>query len=73
MSAPVIHLVSAANGAEAFYTIEEHATRSEGVELARLLDDRASNAWVGHPYFDVIDNSTGFDSKVRGDDQANRI
>ena len=21
-------------------------------------------AWVGHPYFDVIDNSTDFDRKV---------
>lgn len=38
--------------------------RSEGVELARELDDRAAAAWVGHPYFDVIDNSTNFDAKM---------
>ena len=21
-------------------------------------------AWVGHPYFDVVDNSTGFEGKI---------
>jgi len=60
----VIHMVSAAKGAEEYYTTEEHATRSEGVELARLRDDRASAAWVGHPYYDVVDNSTTFDGKL---------
>jgi len=60
----VIHMVSAAKGAEEYYTTEEHATRSEGVELARLRDDRASAAWVGHPYYDVVDNSTTFEGKL---------
>jgi len=60
----VIHLVSAAKGAEAYYTTEDHATRSEGVEEARLRDDRASAAWIGHPYYDVVDNSTTFEGKV---------
>jgi len=60
----VIHMVSAANGAETFYTTEDHETRSEGVELARILDDRAATSWIGHPYFDVIDNSTTFDQKL---------
>ena len=60
----VIHMVSAANGAEMFYTTDDHETRSEGVELARQLDDRAAAAWIGHPYYDVIDNSTSFDHKL---------
>ncbi|KAF4529299.1 hypothetical protein B566_EDAN011393 [Ephemera danica] len=60
----IIHMVSAAKGAEDFYTIEDHACRSEGVELARELDDNAAAAWIGHPYFDVIDNSTDFESKI---------
>jgi len=60
----VIHMVSAAKGAEEYYTTEEHATRSEGVELARMRDDRASAAWVGHPYYDVVDNSTSFEGKL---------
>lgn len=43
---------------------QEHACRSEGVVLARELDYRAAAAWVGHPYFDVIDNSTDFETKM---------
>lgn len=60
----IIHMVSAANGAELFYSIEDHASRSEGLDLARELDHKAAQAWVGHPYFDVVDNSTDFETKV---------
>ncbi|XP_055374663.1 TRPL translocation defect protein 14 isoform X2 [Condylostylus longicornis] len=60
----ILHLVSAANGAEDFYTIEDHACRSEGVDLARELDYKSAAAWVGHPYFDVIDNSSDFETKM---------
>lgn len=60
----IVHMVSAANGAEAFYSTEDHACRSEGVGLARELDYKSAAAWIGHPYFDVIDNSTDFESKV---------
>ncbi|XP_070521572.1 TRPL translocation defect protein 14 isoform X1 [Cardiocondyla obscurior] len=60
----IIHMVSAANGAEDFYSTEEHACRSEGVELARELDYKAAAAWVGHPYFDVIDNRQDFETKI---------
>ncbi|KMQ91800.1 hypothetical protein RF55_8293 [Lasius niger] len=60
----IIHMVSAANGAEEFYSTEEHACRSEGVELARDLDYKAAASWVGHPYFDVIDNRQDFESKI---------
>lgn len=60
----IIHLVSAANGAEDFYSTEDHVCRSEGVEMARELDYKAAAAWVGHPYFDVIDNSTDFETKI---------
>lgn len=31
---------------------------------ARELDYKAAAAWVGHPYFDVIDNSTDFENKM---------
>ncbi|KAF2882974.1 hypothetical protein ILUMI_23202 [Ignelater luminosus] len=61
----IVHMVSAAVGAEDFYSTEDHACRSEGVELARELDHNAAAAWVGHPYFDVIDNSTDFEGKMR--------
>ncbi|XP_044753936.1 TRPL translocation defect protein 14 isoform X1 [Coccinella septempunctata] len=61
----IIHMVSAAKGAEEFYSTEEHSCRSEGVELARELDSKAAAAWIGHPYFDVVDNSTDFEGKIR--------
>lgn len=61
----IVHMVTAANGAEDFYTTEDHACRSEGMDLARDLDYNAASAWVGHPYFDVIDNSTEFEKKIR--------
>lgn len=60
----VVHMVSAAKGAEQFYTIENHATRSEGLEAARFRDTRAAEAWVGHPYVDIIDNSSDFENKI---------
>ena len=46
------------------FVFQDHACRSEGLELARELDHKAAQAWVGHPYFDVVDNSTDFETKV---------
>lgn len=60
----VIHMVSAAKGAESFYSIDDHASRSEGLEQARIRDTRAAEAWVGHPYVDIVDNSSDFESKI---------
>ncbi|XP_074636078.1 TRPL translocation defect protein 14-like isoform X3 [Acropora palmata] len=61
----VIHLVTAAQGAEDFYTLANNHSRSEPVEEARKLDKVTQQSWVGHPYVDVIDNSTDFQKKVR--------
>jgi CYTH domain-containing protein/predicted ATPase len=61
----VLHLVTAASGAEAFYTTANNAARSETPEEARALDARLLNAWVGHSRLRVVDNSTGFADKVR--------
>lgn len=61
----IIHMVTAANGAEPFYQLTNNSTRTEGFQLARELDAKAAQAWVGHPYCDVIDNSTDFESKIR--------
>ncbi|GIY25940.1 TRPL translocation defect protein 14 [Caerostris extrusa] len=61
----VVHLITAANGAEEFYNVEDNNCRTEGLDLARERDLRAAEAWVGHPYIDVIDNSTDFDTKLR--------
>jgi hypothetical protein len=53
-------MMSAARGAEQFYTIEHHASRKEGLELARELDLKAAEAWVGHPYVDLVKKKKDF-------------
>ena len=65
----VLHLVSAADGAEQYYTTATNATRyaqanEEGLRLARLLDKKVINAWTGHPHLRVIDNHDDFESKL---------
>ena len=60
-----IHLVTAAIGAESAYTTANNAARSETLEQARKRDESTRRAWIGHPHLHVIDNSTGFDDKVR--------
>jgi len=60
----IIHLITAANGAEQFYVLENNSCRTEGIEKARQIDQKCARAWVGHPYFDVIDNCTEFEEKI---------
>ena len=61
----VFHLVTAAKGAEEFYTLENNGARIESVEEAAQLDDRFIAAWTGHPHLRVIDNRLGFEDKMR--------
>lgn len=61
----VVHMVTSAKGAEQYYTIEHHSTRLEGLEEARDRDTKAAEAWIGHPYVDIIDNDNqNFESKI---------
>eukprot|EP01094_Clydonella_sp_ATCC50884_P000728 TRINITY_DN10557_c0_g1_i2.p1 TRINITY_DN10557_c0_g1~~TRINITY_DN10557_c0_g1_i2.p1 ORF type:complete len:348 (-),score=67.92 TRINITY_DN10557_c0_g1_i2:137-1180(-) len=52
----VIHLVTAAIGAESFYTLENNETRTETVEEAIELDHKCANAYLGHPKHFFADN-----------------
>ena len=61
----VFHLVTAAKGAEKFYTTANNSARTETVEQAAALDDKLIAAWTGHPHLRVIDNSTGFNTKMK--------
>lgn len=63
----VIHLVTAADGAEDFYSLETNAegVRTESAEAARELDMKTRAVWEGHPSLNIIDNSTDFASKVK--------
>ena len=36
----VIHMVTSAKGAEEFYTVDDNAARSEGLEEARMRDTK---------------------------------
>ena len=61
----VFHLVTAAKGAELFYTTENNKARTETPEQAAALDDRLIAAWTGHPHLRVIDNATDFKDKLK--------
>ena len=64
-----LHLVSAADGAEQYYTTATNATRyekadEEGLRLARELDKKVINAWSGHSHLRVINNHDDFNAKL---------
>ncbi|MBR2876925.1 MAG: ATP-binding protein, partial [Clostridia bacterium] len=61
----VFHLVTAACGAEDFYTTENNTARTETPQQARELDKKLISAWTGHPHLRVIDNSTDFKNKIK--------
>lgn len=61
----VFHLVTAAKGAKDFYITSNNDARIETVEVAIDLDDKVIDAWTGHPNLKIIDNSIGFEDKMR--------
>ena len=61
----VFHLVTAAKGAEEFYTTANNSARTETVEEAAALDDKLISAWTGHPHFRIIDNTMTFEDKMK--------
>ncbi len=60
----VIHMVTAANGAEKYFTAENNAARTESLEEARRLDEFSKAAWNGHQHLMPIDNSTDIEGKL---------
>lgn len=60
----VFHLVTAANGAEEFYTLANNNARTETPEQAIALDTKGIENWTGHSHLRIIDNSTNFRSKI---------
>jgi predicted ATPase len=61
----VFHMVTAADGAEAYYTLENNDARSESPEQAIAVDRKIQKAWVGHHNLYVLDNSTDFEGKLQ--------
>lgn len=60
----VFHLVTAARGAEAFYSTENNTARTETPAEAREVDDRLLLAWAEHPRRVVLDNRDDFADKM---------
>lgn len=61
----VFHLVTAADGAPAYYTLANNKARRETPEQAIEVDRKILAAWTGHPHLRIIDNSGDFDSKMK--------
>lgn len=61
----VFHMVTAADGASQFYSLENNDARSESPEEAIAMDKKTQGAWAGHPRLFVLDNSTGFEGKLQ--------
>lgn len=61
----VFHLVTAAKGAEEYYTTTNNTARTESIEKAIEKDDKLISAWTGHPHFRVIDNALNFEDKMK--------
>ena len=60
----VFHLVTAAKGAEEFYTFANNAARYETPEGAIRVDDSLIASWTGHPHLRIIDNRYNFNEKM---------
>lgn len=61
----VIHMVTAADGAEEFYASLNNEARYESANEAREKDIKIREAYLGHQRWFLVDNSTGtFDSKI---------
>ena len=58
-------MVTAARGAEQFYTRENNKARYESVSEAVALDARLVASWEKHPHLRIIDNSVDFNHKLR--------
>lgn len=52
----VIHMSTAADGAEEHYTLGNNEARSEGIQFAKELDKKLQEAWINHPNFVQIYN-----------------
>lgn len=61
----VLHLVTAADNAETFYSDKTNSTRRESAEEARVLDKNVLRSWMPHPKQFVFGNKgVGFEQKM---------
>mgnify|MGYP001853572773 FL=1 len=60
----VIHMTTAADGAEEFYSNESNSARYESIEEAKLIDKEILKAWTGHNKLRIISNNGTFEDKI---------
>lgn len=61
----VIHITTAANGAEESYSDKTNAARHESIDFARHIDRNLEEAWIDHPHFVQINNQfPSFEEKI---------
>ncbi|OYV27030.1 MAG: hypothetical protein B7W98_02670, partial [Parcubacteria group bacterium 20-58-5] len=61
----VMHMRTAALGAEAFYSNENNPARYETADEARAQDERTLEAWIGHTHLRVISNDGSLERKMK--------
>lgn len=62
----ILHMVTAADGAEQFYSSINNVARYESHEEAREKDQKLREAYMGHSRWMLIDNKgKDFDSKIK--------
>lgn len=61
----VIHLVTAADGARDFYTLENNIARQEKPDQAAMMDAFLRKAWEGHAKLSIIKSAEDFASKMK--------
>jgi hypothetical protein len=62
----VIHLVTAANGAEEFYSLSNNEARTESIQAAIDIDKQTQRVWTGHPMYKIVDNRRrNFEEKMQ--------
>ena len=69
----VIHLVTVANGAEAFYSNSSNLARTESPEEARAKDKRLIEVWSGHPNLKIIYNENNTDKKLNKLEKVTKV
>lgn len=61
----VIHMMTAAEGAQEFFVHDNNAELHEDLEEAKEIDRKLISAWCGHPNFCIVKNSKkGFKTKI---------
>ena len=60
----VFHMVTAANGASAYYQLANNRARSETPDRACELDEALLALWTGTAHLRVLDNATDFTGKL---------